>query len=166
MRRRRSRVRWVLKWAGTVACGLILVAIVASLVWLRIVLFNDDGGGISLFPLELFVSWVDTSSLASSSWFFAYAWSYSDWGDWRDQLSQCPWVPTFERDAQGVAYLSMPLWLPFVLLAIPSALLWWADRRRIRPGGCSNCGYDLTGNVSGRCPECGAAAEAKTGASG
>lgn len=23
------------------------------------------------------------------------------------------------------------------------------------PGYCQNCGYDLTGNVSGRCPECG-----------
>ena len=24
------------------------------------------------------------------------------------------------------------------------------------PGSCKKCGYDLTGNVSGRCPECGA----------
>jgi hypothetical protein len=23
------------------------------------------------------------------------------------------------------------------------------------PGHCPNCGYDLTGNVSGVCPECG-----------
>ncbi|MCC6361329.1 MAG: hypothetical protein IT450_21540 [Phycisphaerales bacterium] len=23
------------------------------------------------------------------------------------------------------------------------------------PGCCRNCGYDLTGNTSGRCPECG-----------
>lgn len=23
------------------------------------------------------------------------------------------------------------------------------------PDTCQNCGYDLTGNVSGRCPECG-----------
>ncbi len=32
-------------------------------------------------------------------------------------------------------------------------------RRFIRicqpPGSCQRCGYDLTGNVSGRCPECG-----------
>jgi hypothetical protein len=26
-----------------------------------------------------------------------------------------------------------------------------------RPGHCQNCGYNLTGNVSGRCPECGKA---------
>jgi hypothetical protein len=32
-------------------------------------------------------------------------------------------------------------------------------RRGSRPGGCLTCGYDLTGNVSGTCPECGCAIE-------
>lgn len=26
--------------------------------------------------------------------------------------------------------------------------------RRLPKGLCPNCGYDLTGNTSGRCPEC------------
>lgn len=30
-------------------------------------------------------------------------------------------------------------------------------RRRAPHGCCAGCGYDLTGNLSGRCPECGAA---------
>jgi hypothetical protein len=50
----------------------------------------------------------------------------------------------------------LPLWVPFALVAIPTAILWWRDRRRIPPGHCRNCGYNLTGNVSGICPECGA----------
>ena len=29
-------------------------------------------------------------------------------------------------------------------------------RRSYPPGSCGKCGYDLTGNVSGVCPECGA----------
>ena len=29
--------------------------------------------------------------------------------------------------------------------------------RPVDPGVCSSCGYNLTGNVSGRCPECGTA---------
>jgi predicted RNA-binding Zn-ribbon protein involved in translation (DUF1610 family) len=29
-------------------------------------------------------------------------------------------------------------------------------RRRLVPRLCTRCGYNLTGNVSGRCPECGA----------
>jgi hypothetical protein len=36
----------------------------------------------------------------------------------------------------------------------------WLARKHIAtelPGHCSRCGYDLTGNVSGQCPECGAA---------
>ncbi|RMF71302.1 MAG: hypothetical protein D6744_18140 [Planctomycetota bacterium] len=31
-------------------------------------------------------------------------------------------------------------------------------RRRRGASGCRSCGYDLTGNVSGACPECGAPA--------
>lgn len=32
-----------------------------------------------------------------------------------------------------------------------------ARRRRARPGMCTSCGYNLTGNASGVCPECGTA---------
>ncbi len=30
-------------------------------------------------------------------------------------------------------------------------------RQRPKVGHCAHCGYDLTGNASGRCPECGTA---------
>lgn len=51
----------------------------------------------------------------------------------------------------------IPLWLPLALLALPTAYLFWRDRRH-PPGHCQGCGYNLTGNESGVCPECGAAA--------
>jgi hypothetical protein len=51
----------------------------------------------------------------------------------------------------------MPLWMLLVVVAVPTAVLWWRDRRRIPAGHCRQCGYNLTGNVSGRCPECGTA---------
>jgi hypothetical protein len=35
----------------------------------------------------------------------------------------------------------------------------WCRRRRYVPGFCRKCDYDLTGNVSGRCPECGTPTE-------
>ncbi|MCB9850954.1 MAG: hypothetical protein H6817_09660 [Phycisphaerales bacterium] len=31
-----------------------------------------------------------------------------------------------------------------------------AWRKRLVPGRCGRCGYDLTGNTTGVCPECGA----------
>jgi hypothetical protein len=50
--------------------------------------------------------------------------------------------------------IEIPLWLPFLLFAIPTARLSFLDRP-FPPRSCQNCGYDLTGNVSGVCPECG-----------
>ena len=41
----------------------------------------------------------------------------------------------------------------FLLFAVPTCVLWWVDRRRIPPGHCQHCGYSLTGNTSGVCPE-------------
>ena len=58
------------------------------------------------------------------------------------------------------------LWFLFLLCTIPTAVLWWRGRRQRREGHCAKCGYNLTGNVSGVCPECGTAidADAKAGA--
>jgi len=52
--------------------------------------------------------------------------------------------------------LGAPLWIPVVLIALPTGFLFWSDhRRRMRVGCCEKCGYDLTGNTTGRCSECG-----------
>ena len=60
--------------------------------------------------------------------------------------------------------LSLPLWM----LSIGEALMpsWWIVRRlksmhAIRPETCRFCGYNLTANTSGVCPECGTAITAK-----
>jgi hypothetical protein len=50
--------------------------------------------------------------------------------------------------------LAVPAWICLLAMGLPATVLWWRDRRA-RPGYCPSCGYDLTGNVSGRCPECG-----------
>jgi len=50
--------------------------------------------------------------------------------------------------------LSAIVYIVTALLWWPSMLRWW-HRRKIVPGHCKVCGYNLTGNVSGRCPECG-----------
>jgi hypothetical protein len=55
----------------------------------------------------------------------------------------------------------MPYWFPAAVFAIPPGV-WlpalrrrWRRRYRLTHGLCLTCGYNLTGNVSGRCPECG-----------
>jgi len=46
-----------------------------------------------------------------------------------------------------------PIWALVLAALLAAGLLWWLDRRA--PAGCcAHCGYNLTGNVSGRCPEC------------
>ncbi|MCH7883856.1 MAG: hypothetical protein IIC01_01275 [Planctomycetes bacterium] len=58
-----------------------------------------------------------------------------------------------------ITWLVFPLWLSTSILALIGAvpLLRGPIRQRIRRwrGQCIVCGYDLTGNRSGRCPECG-----------
>ena len=58
-----------------------------------------------------------------------------------------------------VNIIGAPLWAVFLALAFPTALMWYHDRRRFPAHCCRKCGYDLTGNISGRCPECGEAVE-------
>ena len=67
-------------------------------------------------------------------------------------VSGFQWVHPW-RFIQGV------VWALWHVPAIAAALLvfWWATPKPV-PGHCRSCGYDLTGNVSGVCPECGEAA--------
>lgn len=52
-----------------------------------------------------------------------------------------------------------PLSILFYVVPVPiiSALVLLLPWPGARPGRCARCGYDLRGNVSGVCPECGAA---------
>jgi hypothetical protein len=72
-----------------------------------------------------------------------------------DLMDASLWLPKARTDGV-VRFLLVPLWLPLLLVATPTAFLWYRNRRP-PPGHCQKCGYNLTGNVSGRCPECGEA---------
>jgi hypothetical protein len=61
--------------------------------------------------------------------------------------------------------VTIPIWSLTALAATPPALggigFCWKRRRGAR-GLCTTCAYDLTGNESGVCPECGTAACARS----
>jgi hypothetical protein len=64
--------------------------------------------------------------------------------------------------SKSVYYAMVPFWLltavtTIPLLAMQLCKLLWTSRRESRPLRelCSVCGYSLTGNTSGVCPECG-----------
>lgn len=98
-------------------------------------------------------------------------------GPLRYERYSSDFVPAFPRDPQQTSQivasrdpsrnlttttLVFPLWAPFVAcIAYPAVAFMRGPVRRWRrrrKGLCINCGYDLTGNVSGVCPECGSAA--------
>jgi hypothetical protein len=56
----------------------------------------------------------------------------------------------------------LPMWMPLMIFSICPAVALiiiarkgQVRRQRHRLGFCVNCGYDLSGSVSGVCPECG-----------
>ena len=77
--------------------------------------------------------------------------------DWptRFGLSQ-RWRRIKRGGAGGLRGFVCPLWLVFLCTALPPTMLWLLRPRvRFPTGHCQTCGYNLTGNVSGVCPECG-----------
>lgn len=77
---------------------------------------------------------------------------------------QCLGVHFFARDPRLPSYWTVivPFWLAAsvsCLLPLRAIAVWWRRHRRGRPqaGACRRCRYDLTGNLSGVCPECGSA---------
>jgi hypothetical protein len=57
----------------------------------------------------------------------------------------------------------LPYWC-VVVLTMPLPAIWLIQKRRhtrfLNRSICRSCGYNLTGNTSGVCPECGAACKA------
>ena len=72
-------------------------------------------------------------------------------------------IVSVEHGIYRTIAVRIPVWqLVVAFLALPILLVGWPAARRWRRrrrGQCEACGYNLTGNVSGVCPECGQARE-------
>jgi hypothetical protein len=143
----------VAKWTGLIASVLIVAAVPFSFEWEISRRNNRPGPRIIWIMMNyggVYVS-LTTDPNARGSRSPANGWKL-------DRLVGSPrpkrWPYYFRGPRPGYQEFVIPLWMPFAILAAPTAWLWWRDRRA-RPGYC-RCGYDLVGLADGAaCPECG-----------
>ncbi len=144
--KRRGRVRRVAKWA------LVGFSLLLTLVWL----WSLERGAIYRMASPPGVVEI---GVVQGAW-FATSFDYCDLPthfEWfvRDRRMEHYWLPR-SFSASGFWSGVLPGWIPVALCALPTAWLWWRDRRP-QPGQCA-CGYDLAGLAPGAaCPECGKA---------
>ena len=146
--RRRFPIRRVLKWVGLVTCVGLFTAWVAS-PWFP-VSYNTGRVFIGAYAGGIDVKLSTKPSLPP----------YLGWSGPSKPLKFLGFrgLPSVSRyravQAVDVQTVYVPLWIPLLLLGLPTAILWHRDRRPPK-GHCQNCGYGLTANDSGVCPECG-----------
>jgi len=154
----------------------LLSSIGVSLLWIRSQNQNDSiqwhGPNTMLMSISskgLMCLWYANDNLGQYK-----GWRYVDFGK-QDYLRTKMWPPpnnwgfrwqlqrTVKSPKGGWAVggrmnllVYFPDWLLLSVTLLPS-LIWTLllIRRRKKAGHCENCGYNLTGNISGICPECG-----------
>lgn len=138
----RSRTRWIAKWTGVGACVVLLATWVMSIIWL----IRFDTQAVEFLAHSGCLQFTTPNPLPSRGW-----------GLHRRAFGELRlWGELSSVNAGGRAFRTaiVPLWVPLLALAGPTIWLWRRDRRH-PAGHCRKCGYDLTGNVSGVCSECG-----------
>ncbi|NOX58689.1 MAG: hypothetical protein GXP29_07505 [Planctomycetes bacterium] len=134
----RIKKRRVFKWLGLVLNFFLITAFAASLKISASVYYR--GYSVSVRYGCLFMSAENTNrNLQFSSWRLIKPMMWTHW----------PEVDTQWRRTRII----LPIWIPLLLAAVVTVWLWKWDRPP--KSGCVKCGYNLTGNVSGICPECG-----------
>lgn len=150
MRKPKNRLVRAAKWSLLVCSVFVALAWISSIRWSFSESFEtwriESFGGLLVIRV-----WGDGPAYATAS--FAV-----------DQAMGRPGLewPAFSTMGYGVAYLSIPYWLILSIVGAPTILMFALTRSRNRPGCCASCGYDLKGNESGTCPECGAKALTST----
>ena len=147
------RIRRVAKWTGLGACVLILAAWGVSLRYGASTSIGNRGFLSVCNGSPAFIgTWM--GSVSVGVWdYFRVTWPKTVVlrHPWCGIQLDRPWVMPMGNGFE----IDVPFWLLLLAATIPTALLFHRDRHRIPPGHCRQCGYNLFGNVSGVCPECG-----------
>ena len=155
MTRKPSRLRRWMKWVGLVGCGVIVLAGVLSFFWN--ISYASAYGFVSIRSGHLAIKWDVIGASKPIDMLEPHVYSTGPMGEGYVAFDD-HFIPRWWLSWEGWSSYSgravLPLWTALVLIGSVTAILWYRDHRP-RPGHCQRCGYDLTGNVSGRCPECG-----------
>jgi len=147
--RRPSRIRRWFKWLGLTVCVLLLMMWVFS-IWGNIRWLGSGSKAdlcIGFRRQHIFVLWNGPGLLSGLN---KTGWKVG----WRNAFDAIPLMPHLMHSYK-LWFFVLPFWIPLLLVAIPTTFLFWLDRHRIPQDHCQKCGYNLTGNTSGICPECG-----------
>ncbi|UCE61576.1 MAG: hypothetical protein JSU63_07460 [Phycisphaerales bacterium] len=148
---RRSRFTIALKWCGLALSAFVLLLWLVSIAaYVRLPfaprlawavgggnLIRQTGVDFEGKPLALTVRWAWSGVTAGE-----FGSSSASWGRGR---------------TANATYCA--IWPALIALVLPAVILWVGYPKRYPAGSCQKCGYDLTGNVSRICPECGCATE-------
>ena len=155
--RRRRRWLWRAKWVGVAYCVSILFAFTLSterrFVWIS----PSAQHWVSLqFGAVQYLH--SPRGSPQFLWYYDPGWNVIPYGvDWSRRTNFGLMLRLSPATGSaGLRIVTIPLWMPILAFAIPTALTWRAHSLSFRrPGCCRNCGYNLIGNTSGVCPECG-----------
>ena len=140
---RQRRTRRILKWVGTCGCTLTLAAAAVCLQFNVFSTFGTWGIGLWDGAVALYTRDDDRAGIRVSPALRSAA-RWRVYGCWFRS------GPLGDRD-----FVTIPLWIPFVAIAAPTIWLWRRDWGAAPSSCCPTCHYDLTGNATGICSECG-----------
>jgi hypothetical protein len=139
------------KLVSAALCCLLVVGCVASRFWALEYMHNGQSGtsgclihGGALFLFRSYRSYPTYIPGRLNGWALR-----------RQARELSLWPPVRGYVNEQSACAAITLWVPVAGLGALALLLVWRTGKRRQPEACRNCGYDLTGNVSGICPECG-----------
>ena len=150
---RRSRTRRALKWVGAALSVIVGVVYLASLKWEFVWLGEKSFVGVGGGGIAATITYGGDHEVGGPI-VEAYHRGINLRATERFEVGGMPHIVHVPGSVIG----AVPLWIPLLLVLIPTAVVWWRSPRH-RRGHCLVCGYNLTGNTSGRCPECGTPVE-------
>ena len=180
-----------LRWAALIASALLFALTIASC-WLSVTVdrtetFTGPGGGLGagILARSVRVPLLDRGrvqiilrmpiSRGDSNVTTTYQWRLENQGFLHRRGDTGPfalWLNWHFRSWSQIWFVEIPVWMLLLVVAGPTVWLWRTDRR-VKPGHCQNCGYDLAGlggdvgrgeevdsetrptGRKGVCPECG-----------